>query len=36
MRGTFRELANAGDIPEPHTPLIPLILGAMHGADGVM
>ena len=24
MRGTFRELANAGEIPEPHTPLIPL------------
>src|SRR5271168_1175120 len=22
MRGTFRELANAGEIPEPHTPLI--------------
>jgi hypothetical protein len=21
--GTFRELANAGEIPEPHTPLIP-------------
>ena len=23
MRGTFRELANAGEIPEPHTPFIP-------------
>ena len=32
MRGTFRELANPGEIPEPHTPLIPLP-GAMHGGD---
>ena len=31
--GTFRELAYAGETPEPHTPLIP---GAMYGADGVM
>ena len=23
MRGTFRELANAGEIPGPHTPFIP-------------
>jgi integrase len=30
MRGTFRELANAGEIPEPHT-LLSLIPGAMHG-----
>jgi len=32
-RGTFRELAYAGETPEPHTLLIP---GAMYGADGVM
>ena len=31
--GTFRELAYAGETPEPHTPPIP---GAMHAADGVM
>ena len=29
---TFRELAYAGETPEPHTPLIP---GAMYGADGI-
>ena len=33
MRRHLRELASAGETPEPHTPLIP---GAMYGGDGVM
>ena len=33
MRRHLRELASAGETPEPHTPLIP---GAMYGGDGVV